>query len=334
MSEIGAIERRPLAGTRIVTSVLGLEIDPLPTARLEEDEVSAAWIRRSLDWGITAFDLSRARSVPRAVRLLRTALTGKDAPVVLIVGFSRASARPGPAALVTGPVRRPSFGVPDTEERLLETVRAVRPAGSVLVDWDPGDSPSWPTDPIARWLDERTEEGTIAGWSLHLGSLPRSSDEEPPGAWKSPVSVELSLLHHDPIDSLNGQFAQRPGSVLVRDPFASGRLDGSRISRANEWPTPSVRPINLASLHAEFDAVLELAPLTRGRRRTLAQASIQYLLRWPWVSTVILPFVSVQRWDELGGAFSAPPLELSELEALGLLTRSGDLRRDKRGPPA
>ena len=209
----------------------------------------------------------------------------------------------------------------------------MRPAGSVLVDWDPGDRPTLPTDPIARWLDERTEEGTIVGWSLHHGYRTAHPHEEHRDAWKSPVSVEFSLLEHQLVDTLDQRFADRPGSVLVRNPFASGRLDGSRISRANQWPGPSTRPMDLTSLHAEFDSVLELAPLTRDKRRTLAQASIQYLLRWPWVATVILPFVLIERFGELQGAFSARALESSELQPLGLLSRDGGVRRDARGPP-
>lgn len=334
MSDVEVIGRRPIAGIGIETSVLGLEINPVPTALLEQDKMTTAWIRRSLGWGVSTLDLGRLQSPQRVIRLVRAALAGIDARVLLIVGFSPGSAHSGPSGPTLRDVGRPASGVREEKESLLETIRSLRPAGSVLVDWDPGGELPSPTDPTAVWLDDLVREGTIIGWSLRRGFRVANLGGEPREGWKTPVSVELSLLQPAILGSLDRQFAGRPGSALVRNPFASGRLDGSRISRANDWPAPSARPVDLGALHAEFDPVLRLAPLTRNRRRTLAQASIQYLLRWPWVATVILPLTSIEHRDEIQGAFLAPELETSELERLGLLPEAAGTARVPSGPPS
>jgi len=247
--------------------------------------------------------------------LIVAAFPDPDPAFLFVVGRSW-SPRPGPRRSTGESPNEASDPVRDLEGTLLEDVRRIGRLGSVLVDFAPGGAPPERIREAAEVLDRHRTQGRISGWSLHL---PEDSEgvSRDPAATPSALCVELSLLDRSWLGPLSDRASHGPLGVLVRDPFAGGRLDGTRFASTLGERGPSSAPLDVRSLHAEFDPVLQLAFLTRARRRTLAQAGLLFLFRWPWVSTVLVPLPRPERWEEVLGASSAPPLDPAELQALG-----------------
>ncbi|MGA8664678.1 MAG: hypothetical protein WB809_06420 [Thermoplasmata archaeon] len=127
-----------------------------------------------------------------------------------------------------------------------------------------------------------------------------------------------------------------PASLLARDPFAEGRLDGSRFSGNWLERGPSATPASLRTLSVEFEPVLRLGFLTADHRRTMAQAALQYAGSRPWVACVLAPLPPADRVEELLSAFSRPGLTAQEIHRI---ERPGspepgpvDLRRSNSSP--
>jgi hypothetical protein len=332
MSAAVPIERRSIAGTRLTTSVLGLVVDPTVSTRPAENRPTVALLRKARASGVTTFDLAGSSSPSWAAEVLLTAFPHWDPEVVVVLG--------APAQPTSGPGQRPSQLGPPSRPRppeasqigeTAELARRLSQIGSILVEWDPGQKPSLAARETRQSLDDLTQHGAIAGSCIRCrpdSELP--AKEESP--LRPPVSAELSLLDVRLLKTLASRFHDSRGAVLVRDPFAQGRLDGSRFSARLSDRGPSSTPRDVRTLHAEFDPVLRLAPLTRDRRRTLAQASVQFLVRWPWVASVLLPLPAPERWEEIRTAPNALPLDEGELRELGLLPRTNASSASARGP--
>jgi aryl-alcohol dehydrogenase-like predicted oxidoreductase len=82
---------------------------------------------------------------------------------------------------------------------------------------------------------------------------------------------------------------------------------------------PEARPADMRRLRREFEPVLRLGFLTEGGRRTLAQAALRFVLRWPWVVTCVIPLPPPERFEEILGFGSAPEISDEELARLGLV---------------
>jgi aryl-alcohol dehydrogenase-like predicted oxidoreductase len=323
MSNSAQIERRPVAGASVETSALGLVVDPSPSAPPSADRLLVAQLQKARKLGFTTYDIATARSPARAVRLLTAAFGEHDPDLLTVFGPPTLAAR-SPSSRSRAPPRLGTVGPEaDFSASIMEFSFPLKRLGSVIVDWDPTSSTPASGEEFAGVLNQLVESHAIDNWSLRLqpgADLPTPTRSDP----RRPVSVELSLLEHRQLEPLAKRYQTTRGAVLVRNPFADGRLDGTRFSATLADRRPRSTPVDLRSLSAEFAPVLALAPLTRSHRRTLAQAAIQYVVRWPWVASVLLPLPSPERWDELCAALNAPSLEDDELRAAGLLADSRD----------
>ena len=148
---------------------------------------------------------------------------------------------------------------------------------------------------------------------VERGSLLRSDFADLP----SPVvSTELSLLDAPLPTPLATSANPRPPGVIVRDPFAGGRLDGTLLRDTMGERRPGRPPRDVRELREEFAPVLLLGFLTRARTRTLAQAAVRYLLQCPGPLSVLLPPPAPDRWEEVMGVLGTPPLDKEELARL------------------
>ncbi len=309
MKRSAGVPRRALFGTPLDTSVLAIRIDPAPSAAPEEDRRMAEDVRRGWEAGITTFDLAHVPLFARAASILLTAVPEPDPRLRVLV------APPGDRPSAAG-VGAPKPGPGSEGSAPGDVLRALGRVGSLLAEIDfelaapvtaeersrplGSDAPdAWP---VVRWPSRR------AGEAPHVDP-------------SDPVSADFSLLETGLLSDESAPLRAADGRVIVRNPFADGRLDGSRFSLEIRDRAPTSRPVDVRALHAEFDPVLRLAPLTRDRRRTLAQAALQYVLFWPWVAAAILPASSLERWSEIDGTFGAPPLTVEELSALDLVPR-------------
>jgi aryl-alcohol dehydrogenase-like predicted oxidoreductase len=330
MTDLPPLERRPIHGTTVETSILGLAFDPSPSAPPPAGRAIVVQLRKARASGITTFDVGESRSPVRAIQLLTEAFPEHDPDLLVILGApSKASGEiphPPGKPRSAGGGERPV----DSLTEVAKTAAQLNQLGSVFVDWDPRRNPEIPFGDLSNRLDRLVGARAIVGWSLRCRSEADLRELKGPGT-ERPISAELSLLDRRLLGSFIARFEEKQGSVLVRNPFADGRLDGTRFSATLSERGPRAAPVDLGSLSAEFAPVLQLAPLTRAHRRTLVQAALQYLVHWPWVATVLLPLPSPERWEDVRAALEAPPLETEELRAAGLVSTSTD-RTTARDP--
>ena len=311
---MGPSERRTIPGTSATTSLLGIALDPPSTAIPAVDRGIVAGLRRARDRGITTFEFAHRGSLARAERLITAAFPDPDPALLFILGRSWALSAADRRAFNERP-GEPLDLERDLETALVEDVRRIGDRGSVLIDFDAGEAPPERIRDAARALAHHQTEGRIAGWSFHAAPGPDGLARDA-AATPTAICAPLSLLDRSLLSPLADRASRGPLGVLVRDPFAGGRLDGTRFAATLGERGPSAAPLDVRSLHAEFDPVLHLGFLTRGRRRTLAQAALLFLFRFPWVATVLIPLPRPERWEEILGASSAPPLDPIELETL------------------
>lgn len=325
MATSGRMERRPVAGTDLDTSVLGITVDFSPPGLPADSRSVVTALQHLWSGGITTFDLAGSGSPAWAAQALLAAFPRYDPDLLMLLGASTTPTTTPQAEGVHAPGRRGLASTPDRPRPSpADLAQRLSSIGRVLFDWRAADARETSPASPAPWVQDLAAKGIIAGWSLPC-TPPQREDELAVVPARPPVTAALSLLDRRMLAPLDSRFRERRGSVLVRDPFQGGLLDGTRFSSRLAARGPGSAPEGLRKLSAEFEPVLRLAPLTRERRRTLAQASIQYLLQWPWVATVLLPFPAPDRWPEMLGALSAPPLDEEELRRLGLVpaTRPG-----------
>lgn len=306
---------RQVPGAHLRLSAVTISVDPPAVAAPIADDRTVALLRRARRLGVSTFDVAEARFPQRAEKLIATAFPLSDPSLAVIVGRSAES-----LAKERTP-RGEAISSQDLEAALEESLeqsrRRLAPAPVSIVDWTPET--------------DRKRESTLGpGGSLSAGArtagllwvrrLPSSPAALPPtGTSPALFSGELSLL--DPgLIPLFESANEKPGaSLIARDVFSGGRLDGSRFSTGVALGSPGAPPVDLRRLHEEFDPILRLGFLTAAHRRTLAQAALQFALAWPWVTTAVIPLPTPENLDSVLEFGSRPPLTGDELCRLGLV---------------
>lgn len=313
--EAPTIDRRRVLGTDRFFSAVAVSVDPPVVAPPPADARAVALLRRARELGVTTFDVADARFPGRAERLIAAAFPSPDPEIAVIVGRSIESLarertpRDGPM---------PSKGVDAAlEESLEQTQRRLAPVPVSVVEWDPGtdESSGDTSDPTA--LHPAGAGLADLLWAIRLRSPPVAV----PKTARSPVlfTGELSLLDRELLPLFDPTSGKPEASVIARNPFSDGRLDGSRFAAAAMLAGPGAGPVDLRQLRAEFDPVLALGFLTKGRQRTLAQAALRFVLRWPWVVTSVIPLPTPERFEEILRFGASPPLSDEELAQLVLV---------------
>jgi aryl-alcohol dehydrogenase-like predicted oxidoreductase len=142
-------------------------------------------------------------------------------------------------------------------------------------------------DEVFEALETLKTQGKIRSYGVSVGPVAH-------GPWvirhtrADTIQVVYNMLAREPEDELLS-LAQAEGvGIIARVPLASGFLTGKFAAdvtfpandhRARTYPPEKVRQV--------AGQVARLGFLTEGRRRTLAQAALQYCLSHPAVSTVI-----------------------------------------------
>jgi len=271
-------------------------------------------LRRARAAGVTTFDVAGSPEPRQSERLLGEAFPNRDPELVVVVGrrledlIEREAARPGTVNLADGVVERLHHTLEESGHRLA-------PNRVGVVEWT---DPAVPPDverAVGRlgaaaggpWLCRRRKEGQPAP----IGGA------QPP-ARPLLLSGSLSLLDRRPVAVFEAERAEGPVVFLARDPFAGGRLDGTRAAVSGVLRGPGTGPVRLRELQAEFGPVLRLGFLTEHRRRTMAQAAIRYAAHWSWVGSVLAPLPTSDRLEEVLGSFGTPPLSDEEIRRVSL----------------
>lgn len=311
-----SIGRRPLPGTNRRFSEIALSLDPPMVAPPAADDRSIALLQRARRHGVTVFDVADGRFPARAERLLARAFPEPDPELEVVVGRSPESlAREASSEGEGG--QRIDFASA-FQNSLERSRRRLAPLRVSVVEWTGAPTGIAGTAPGAFAPNFATPPGKEEAWSVRLipsgTGLPTSNAGSPPL-----FSGGLSLLEPEAVRWFGPPNGPPGAAFIARNPFADGRLDGSLFAASTVAGAPAGAPIDVRRLRQEFGSVLRLGFLTEGRRRTLAQAALQFALYWPWVVTVVVPLPTPERIDEVLAYGSRPPLSEIELARLGFV---------------
>ncbi len=311
-----SVTRRPLPGVDVSLSTLSFELGGLASGP-SADRIAVGVLRRAREAGVTTFLASGAVPAANAERVLALAFGERAEPIEVVIDRSRSD------------LERP--GVTSTEaagglrERLTASIERTRsrlpPAARVVLRWS-DDTVNGPDPEIGDALDALRSERVVEAWG------PRFPTPDALTAAAAPsrplrgvvVSAPVSLLQPEAIPTIETISLAHSVAVLATDPLAAGRLDGSRFTAAVAHRDPAAGPTSLRSLHDEFDPVLRLGFLTEGRRRTLAQAAVRFVLSWPSIVTAAVPTPPPERLPELLGCEASPPFSSEERDRLAAVT--------------
>jgi len=309
------ISRRPVPGTERFFSAVAISVDPPAVAPPSADARTVTLLRQAREHGVTTFDVAAARFPERGERLIATAFPSSDPDLEVIVGRSVQSlARERSARGPSGPIEDLGAAL---EASLEQSGRRLAPAPVSVVEWIPeaGGSPGDAREPTL--LPPVPSGRRELLWAVRLLFPPSA----PPSTGHSPTlfAGDLSLLDRELVSGFGPTNRKLEASVIARNPFSDGRLDGSRFAAAALLAGPGAGPIDLRRLRADFEPVLALGFLTKSRRRTLAQAALRFVLGWPWVVTSVIPLPTPERFEEILGFESSPPFTDDERAALDLV---------------
>jgi len=303
-----AVSRRRLPVSGLEVSAISVAVDPLGPD-VTDDRRVAEQLRKARRFGVTTFDLSESRHPDRAEGVVREAFPGHDPDLVLIVSATSTESPSG------APNRlEPASGTPgDRLLRLSSVARLIGVLGEPAVAFGGAGAEG------LRSTGTPPGSALLSDWALidRLGPHIAGRDE----TLTSPLLIgPLSLLDHRAVAQMERADPAAGPRYIVRDPYAGGRLDGSRfLSILPERLGPHA-PLGLRDLHAEFDPILRLGFLTEGHRRTLAQAALQFALHWEWVATITIPMPTPEQLESVLLAETVPPLtseEIARVLALG-----------------
>jgi aryl-alcohol dehydrogenase-like predicted oxidoreductase len=310
------VSRRPVPGTTLSVSAIGLSLDPAAATTPDSGRTLAALVRAARARGVTLFDLPEGPGADRLERTIATALPRSDPDLTIIAQRSTVGIEADPRP------RSPPPEPADPGGWLARSIdasnRRLAPHRIRLIDWIP-------TEGDDRSTVDASLEGVRASHGIEsvVRRISPGSGPAPGGGPTARVplySGGLSLLDTRLLRWLAPGASDGRWGFFARDPLGSGRLDGSRLVEASTPRRPDAGPVRVRELEREFAPVLSLGFLTDGRRRTLAQASLRFVLRALWVCSAIVPMPAPERLDEVLRAESVPELTDDEVERLQHLT--------------
>lgn len=309
------ISRRSVPGTSRSSSALGFRLGlPFP-ATPSSLEREVALLRAARQRGITTFEIGSGAGGPAAERAISRAFPQPDPELLVVVRRSLRSLTAGSASIAGAP-----RGI-DLPGQLLASIEEssgrLGPQRVDLVRWSDGDAPATVAGAARAALRGLREEHRILGWIEELGGGPGPGSPTTGAEPRSALCAgPLSLLAPGLVAPLEERARREPVGFFADDPLADGHLDGSRFRPVPVGDGPGRGPASISELERAARPVLKLAFLTAGTGRTLAQAAIEFALRWPWVTCAILPVPAPERLGEIADSERAPPLQDTEVERI------------------
>lgn len=275
---------------------------------------AARLLRAAWDHGVRGFDVAGSPHPPVAATCLAEAFPEATDELVVIVPHRAARAPAGGGGRRSPP---PNLGEP----LLLGGARFPFPEGWVKrvtqleqIDVERLGPAGGLSENDARTATKEPPATAVPVGPLVLAGSARRLAAEADRWPDALVAFDYSLLDRGPEMELLPGLGPRG---IARNVFAGGLLDGSRW--ATEPPTSSGGPTSLRDLSRAYDAVLQLGFLTAGRKRTLAQAAILYVLAHPSVRAAVVPLPSAGRMAEVLAPARAAPLSPAEMEGVARL---------------
>ncbi|HUI38015.1 MAG TPA: hypothetical protein VLY85_00120, partial [Thermoplasmata archaeon] len=193
---------------------------------------------------------------------------------------------------------------------------------ALVRDPEPG---SLERSPIAQALRGSVGRGELASWGAAYtsidGALAGLADALASGSRL--VAAPANLLVARSTRRLGAQLTRGGAGLVAQDPFSSGRLDG-RLFEETRWAIgPSELPRNLTSLQESLGPVTRLGFLSEGRRRTLPQAALRFLLDLPAVVTIAWDFLTPRILADSEALDAVPSLSEAEIARVDAVTGTG-----------
>jgi len=292
------VEYRSIPGRPGTFSALGLSFATGAGRREVSGALSSAGLfQRASEAGVTFFDAIWHSAPAEVVRLARASPMGASR-FVIAVGVdpgapdpgSSAAAPPGEWPTILPIARDPSRSDLQSPEFVRGMERSVVAFGA----------PVWG----AAWRS--AADAQLCG-AAAIASGARL------------LALPASLLSFDAAVELGGPASDAGAGMVGLDPMAAGALDGSFLTGSPLERGPSSRPSTLGELTERLGPITQLGFLTEGRRRTLAQAAVRFVLDLPTFVSVSLEIRSPSTIVELAQIERVPRLSAGELERLSRL---------------
>lgn len=182
---------------------------------------------------------------------------------------------------------------------------------SIFVEWEVADDASALDREALLALDHLARgDHRVGAWGARVaehGAPSAAAGLEPYFQMRS-----FSLLDRPP----RGIAGREGPPLITRDPFAGGRLDGSRFDASVDPLAVTRGPIPLSQLQEDFAPVRRLSPLTRPGERTLPQAALRYLRDVVGAFAVVIDPPDPRRLKEILGFEDSPALDQRDLELI------------------
>lgn len=316
---------RPLGSTQIQVSELGFGVWTLTTGWWGEysDEAALSVMRRALDLGVTYFDTADTYGKGRGETVVAPLLKSVPRDRIVIsskFGYDWQGGQPRE-------VQREQ-----PQDFSVEFVRsalegALRRLSTDYIDcWQLHNPRRWALerDDLFTFLDQAKRDGKLRSIGVALGPAIGWLEEGTYALRHRGVEVVqmiYNILEQDPGRDLIRVARQTSAGLLVRVPHSSGMLEGRydenttfaphdhRSFRTKEW------------LARGLQVVERLRFLTEGRRMTLGQAALRFVLAEREVAAALPNIYNEEQLAEFAAASDCEdltPEELRRLEALYL----------------
>jgi Aldo/keto reductase family len=312
---VAPISRRAIPGTGRFASAIGLALENASVRNAGAVEGLVRLVRNARERGVTTFALPSGPGADLLERAIAAAFPQPDPQLALLSERSSEGLSSRPAKASGDPAEPAPTG--SLQAAVEASNRRLDPQAIHFIDW------------VAREGDDGAYEAELA--RLRMDGVVDAVVRRAGGAATPESRTNVGGLWSGSLSLLDDRTERRLGSIpeatgfgfFARDPFDGGRLDGRRLTDSASPRRPDVGPVRLRELEQEFAPVLSLGFLTAGRKRTLAQAAIQYVLRRPWVCSVLVPLPAPERLAEVLAAESAPALSDEEIARLAEVHRGG-----------
>jgi hypothetical protein len=287
-----------------------------PGGRKSPWSESDLWLDRMFkvcaDVGVEAvhagLDDGAAARAPRLLDAVRRA----DRPPTTVILVREGSDPPRAAARRAGLESRP----PDRPGRVLD----VWPEGVTVVTEVRRSEGPWPSPADTEQLPAPIRSAWGIGYDEPPSGPAFEADLARRPGW---VRFPFHLLSAPAIDEALATAQSASVPVLSSDPFADGRLDGSRL-RGSPLDDPGrPAPADWAAVRRTWSPVLALGFLTEARQRTLPQAALQYVLGTAGVTGALVPASDSAAISEVALVRRLPGLTQGERERIAALRAGG-----------
>jgi aryl-alcohol dehydrogenase-like predicted oxidoreductase len=277
------------------------------------DEESLAAIRRARELGVNFFDTADSYGFGRSESLLGIVLSRRRQDVVIAtkVGVMRAAG----GALAKDFSKQHIYQAVDGSLRRLRTD---------YIDLYQVHNPSiedLAREDIQDAMERLQDAGKIRFWGVSV-STPEEGLEIVRRGWGHALQVLFNMLNQSPAADLFPAAREKGYGIIARVPLASGLLTG-KFRNDTVFPADDIRqnfltPRRLQEVIARVD---EAKAIIGGAARTLAEASIRFVLSDDAVSTTVPGARNIHQVDaNLAGGDAPLPAEVLEK----LRSRLGD----------